>query len=76
MEGGATATDLKLVCVLHKGKPYYQIELTLNMQGASQPSILITTRNEPHRWADLNRAVAFVERVFSGVHDILLVVAR
>lgn len=74
IEGGAKASSLKLVRVRHEGKRYYQIEFVLNARGTEKASQLITTRNEPHRWADLNRAVAFVEQLFPENNEIQLIV--
>ncbi|MCX2796353.1 hypothetical protein [Microbulbifer thermotolerans] len=74
IEGGATVSNLKLVRVRHEGKRYYQIEFVLHARGTEKPSQLITTRNEPHRWADLNRAVAFVEQLFPDNDEIRLII--
>lgn len=76
IEGGAKVSDLKLVRVKHAGKFCYQIEFTLSARGSEKKSLLITTRNEPHRWADLNRAVAFVEQLFPDNVEIRLVVKK
>lgn len=74
IEGGAKVSSLNLVRVRHEGKCYYQIEFAVSTRGAEKASQLITTRNEPHRWADLNRAVAFVEQLFPGNNEIRLIV--
>lgn len=74
IEGGARVSSLKLVRVKHEGKRYYQIEFSVNTNGADTASQLITTRNEPHRWADLNRAAAFVEQLFPDNNEIRLII--
>lgn len=74
IEGGAKVSSLKLVRVGHEGKCYYQIEFSVSTHGTEAASQLITTRNEPHRWADLNRAVAFVEQLFPENNEIQLIV--
>lgn len=74
IEGGAKVSSLRLVRVGHEGKYYYQIEFSVSAHGAEAASQLITTRNEPHRWADLNRAVAFVEQLFPDNDEIRLIV--
>ena len=73
LKGGAKVADIKLRQIPHKGKTYYEIEFTLNARGVEEKSILITTRNEHHRWADLNRAVTFVEQLFPENTEIMLV---
>lgn len=72
IKGGAKVTDLTLLQTIHKGKVYYQIEFTLGARGSEEKSILITTRNEYHRWVDLNRAVSFVRQLFPDNNEIKL----
>ena len=73
VEGGAKVSDVKLVRIRHKGKTCYQIEFTLNARGSNKKSLLITTRNEPHRWVDLNRAVTFVGELFPDNDEIRII---
>ena len=73
MEGGAKASSLQLTRVRHKGKHYYEISFTLNARDITKEAQLITTRNDLHRCADLNRAVAFLEKLFPETKEIQLI---
>ena len=73
IQGGAQITGVTLTRTKYKRKDYFQISFTLKARDIEKEAILITVRNEPHRWVDLTRAVTHVEKIFPEVTEVKVV---
>ena len=57
----ATIKTIRLVPVDCGGKRKYEIHLVVAGESGSEQCQLITNRNEPQRWASLNKAIEMLE---------------
>lgn len=77
-KGNAIVSEIRLIRILHKergkDKSCYNLEFTLMADGSENETVLITSKNEPRTYIDLNLAVNFVEQLFPNNTEIKLVV--